>query len=99
MSQIEIFHQMISQRQFDMIISYNLVHVYYSNWIYLPKKADDFLIREENRTLAVAFNTTSRYIDNVLSINNCYYHFYVDSKYPSELEIKDIIESKVLFYI
>jgi hypothetical protein len=34
----------------------------------------------------VAFNSTCRYIDDVLSINN-------DSVYPSELEIKDTTES------
>lgn len=29
-----------------------------------------------------------RYIDDVLSINNCYFHSYFNSMYPSELEIK-----------
>lgn len=38
---------------------------------------------------AVAFNSTSKDIDEVLSINNCYFHSYVDSIDPSELEIKD----------
>ena len=41
----------------------------------------------------MAFNLTLRYIDDVLSINNCYFHTYVDSIYPSELEIKDTTES------
>jgi hypothetical protein len=41
----------------------------------------------------VAFNSTFRYIDNVLSINNDRSHSYVDSIYPSELEIKDTTES------
>ena len=51
------------------------------------------LVREKNKSLAVAFNSTFRYIDDVLSINNCYFHTYVDSIYPSELEIKDTTES------
>jgi hypothetical protein len=33
------------------------------------------------------------YIDDVLSINNDQFHLYVDSIYPSELEIKDTKES------
>ena len=43
--------------------------------------------------LAVAFNSTFRYIDDVLSINNDQFNSYVDSIYPSELEIKDTTES------
>jgi hypothetical protein len=43
--------------------------------------------------LAVAFNPTFRYIDDVLSINNEQFHSFVDSIYPSELEIKDTAES------
>jgi hypothetical protein len=38
-------------------------------------------------------NSTFRYIDDVLSINNDQFHSYVDSIYPSELEIKDTRES------
>jgi hypothetical protein len=41
----------------------------------------------------VAFNSTFRYIHNVLSINNDQFHSYVDSIYPSELEIKDTPKS------
>jgi hypothetical protein len=41
----------------------------------------------------VTFNSTFRYIDDVLSINNDQFHSYVDSIYPSELEIKDTTES------
>jgi hypothetical protein len=39
------------------------------------------------------FNSTFRYIDEVLSINNDQFHSYVDSINPSELEIKDTTES------
>jgi hypothetical protein len=48
---------------------------------------------EKNKPLAVAFNSTLRYIDDVLSINNDRFHSYVDSIYPSELEIQDTTES------
>jgi hypothetical protein len=47
---------------------------------------------EKIKPLAVAFNSTIRYIDYALSINNDQFHSYVDSIYPSELEIKDTIE-------
>jgi hypothetical protein len=40
----------------------------------------------------VAFSSTFRYIDNVLSINNNQFHKYVDSIYPNGLEIKDTAE-------
>ena len=53
------------------------------------------LLREKKKSLAVAFNSTFRYIDDVLSINNNDFHSYVDSVYPNELEIKDTNESSV----
>jgi hypothetical protein len=42
-----------------------------------------------NESLVVVFNSTFRYIDDVLSINNNQFHSYVDSIYPNELETKD----------
>ena len=51
------------------------------------------LLHEKNKPLDVAFNSTFRHIDDVLSINNDQFHSYVDSIYPSELEIKDTTES------
>jgi hypothetical protein len=51
------------------------------------------LLHEKNKRLPVAFNTTLRYIDDVVSINNNQFHLYVVSIYPSELEIKDTTES------
>lgn len=41
----------------------------------------------------MAFKSTFTYIDYVLSINKCYFHYYVGSIYPNELEIKDIAKS------
>jgi hypothetical protein len=40
-------------------------------------------LHEKNKPLAVAFNSTFRYIDDLLSINNDRFHSYVDSIYPS----------------
>jgi hypothetical protein len=50
------------------------------------------LHEKKKKSLAVAFNSTCRYIDDVLSINNNQLHSYVDTIYPNELEIKDAIE-------
>jgi hypothetical protein len=49
------------------------------------------------KSLIVAFNSTFRYIDDVLSINNNQFHSYVYSIYPNELEIKDTTELKICF--
>jgi hypothetical protein len=48
------------------------------------------LLRDNNKKLAVSFNHTFRYIDDVLSINNHNFHNYVHLIYPNELEIKEI---------
>ena len=47
----------------------------------------------KTKKLAVSFNLTYRYIDDVLSINNHNFHNYVHLIYPDELEIKDTTES------
>ena len=54
------------------------------------------LVRDKKKALALTFNSTFRYIDDVLSINNSIprnFHSYVDSIYPGELDIKDTTES------
>jgi hypothetical protein len=51
------------------------------------------LLYEKNKSLAVNFNSTLRYTDDVLSINNEHFHSFVYPIYPSELEIKDTTES------
>ena len=38
-----------------------------------------------------AFNTTSRYLDDILNINNVYFDTIVDQIYPSELQLFFII--------
>ena len=39
------------------------------------------------------FNFTFRYIDDVLSLNNCKFGNFVDRIYPTELEIKDTTDT------
>jgi hypothetical protein len=51
------------------------------------------LLRDNNKKLAVSFNHTFKYIDDVLSINNHNFHNSVHLIYPDELEIKDATES------
>jgi hypothetical protein len=61
-----------------------------------PLLADVFiqkLLHRKKTPLAVAFNSTFRYIDDVLSIDNNQFHSYVDSICPNELDIKDTTES------
>jgi hypothetical protein len=51
------------------------------------------LLRDNNKKLAVYFNHTFRYINDLLAINNHNFHNYVHLIYPDELEIKDTIKS------
>lgn len=45
------------------------------------------LAQEKKTSLAVAFNSTFRYFDDVFSINNCSFYSYGNSIYPGELKI------------
>ena len=40
-----------------------------------------------------AFNTTSRYLDDILNINNVFFDNMVSQIYPSELQLKDRLSS------
>jgi hypothetical protein len=57
------------------------------------------LLHEKKRSFAVAFNWTFQYIDDFLSITNDYFHSFVNSIYPNELEIKDTTEFSHLLRI
>ena len=50
-------------------------------------------LKKNERKLAIFFNLTFRYIDDVLSLNNCKFGDFVDHIYPMELEIKDTIDT------
>jgi hypothetical protein len=49
-------------------------------------------IHEKKKSLDVAFNSSPRHIDDVLSINRIHSNLYIDSIYPNEMEIKDTTE-------
>jgi hypothetical protein len=49
--------------------------------------------KQKTNKLAVSFNHTYRYINDVPSINNHNFHNNVHLIYPDELEIKDTTES------
>ena len=51
------------------------------------------LLRSDKKTIAKSFNFTYRYIDDVLSLNNPKFGDYLEVIYPTELEVKDSIES------
>ena len=45
-------------------------------------------LSRENRTdIIEAFNSTSRYLDNLLNIDNIYFDQMVDRIYPTELQL------------
>jgi hypothetical protein len=46
-------------------------------------------VQDNKKKIAVSFNHTFRYIDDVLSINNHNFHKYVNLIYPHEVEIED----------
>ena len=47
------------------------------------------LLQKNQKKLARSFNSTFRYIDDVLSLNNSRFGDFVDLIYPIELKIKD----------
>ena len=51
------------------------------------------LVRKKDKKLAISFNSTFRYIDDVLSLNNSKFGDYVDRIHPIELEIKDTTDT------
>jgi hypothetical protein len=58
----------------------NCAPLYADLFLYLCEAEFVFkLSQDDNKKLAVSFNHTFRYIDNVLSINNFNFHNYVSS--------------------
>jgi hypothetical protein len=51
------------------------------------------LLKKNGKKLARSFNFTSRYIDDVLSLNNSKFCDFVDCIYPIDLEIKDTTDT------
>ena len=51
------------------------------------------LHRKKDKKLTISFNSTFRYIDDVLSLNSSKFGDYVERIYPIELEIKDTTDT------
>ena len=51
---------------------------------FMPK-----LLRKKDKKLAISFNSSFRYIDDILSLNNSKFGDYVERIYPIVLEIKN----------
>jgi hypothetical protein len=52
-----------------------------------------WLLQKNENKLALSFNFTFRYIDEVLSLNNSSFGDFVDRIYPIEHEIKDTTDT------
>jgi hypothetical protein len=52
------------------------------------------LLKYKDRELAQTFNSSFRYIDNVLSLNNARFGDYLHRIYPNELEVKDTTDTQ-----
>ena len=64
--------------------------------LFLHSYEADFLqslLNKKDRRLALSFNLTFRYIDDVLSLNNSRFGDFLHLIYPQELEIKDTTDS------
>ena len=51
------------------------------------------LLRKKDKKLAISFNSTFRYKDDVLSLNKSKFGDYLERIYPIELEIKDTTDT------
>ena len=51
------------------------------------------LSRENQADIIEAFNSTSRYLDDLLNIDNIYFDQMVDRIYPTELQLNRAISS------
>ena len=53
------------------------------------------LSRENQADIIVAFNSTSRYLDDLLNIDNIYFDQMVDPIYPTELQLNRANSSNI----
>ena len=60
-----------------------------------------YISRENQADFIEAFNSTSRYLDNLLNIDNIYFDQMVDRIYPTELQLNraNSSETETLFWI
>ena len=64
-----------------------LLHPTVKEEIHLPANALFDLSDDKQADIIDAFNTTSRYLDDILNINNVYFDNMVSLIYPSELQL------------
>ena len=59
------------------------------------------LSRENQADIIEAFNSTSRYLDDLLNIDNVYFDQMVDRIYPTELQLNTASSSNIeaLFFL
>ena len=65
--------------------------------IFLPAYEEKFLqglLKNKDRKLAQTFNSSFRYIVDVLSLNNSRFGDYLHRIYPNELEVKDTSDTQ-----
>ena len=55
-----------------------------------------WLLQNNDRKLAPTFNSSFRYIDDVLSLNHSRFDDYLHHIYPNEFEVKDNTNNKCL---
>ena len=56
-------------------------------------------MKKSNKKLAKAFNLTSRYIDDLISINNPRFKQFLKDIYPEELVVSETPESRNVSYL
>jgi hypothetical protein len=89
-----VFGDQVFQQSFGIPMGTNCAPLFADLFFYsydaefVPK-----LLRDNNKKLAVSFNHTSRYIDDVLSINNHDFHNCVHLVYPGGLGMRDAVGS------
>ena len=51
------------------------------------KNQNDLILRKDGSDITEAFNSTSRYLDDILDIGNPYFEGMVNQIYPLELQL------------
>ena len=82
-----VFHQTVG-----ILMGTNCAPLHADLFLYYYE-ADFIHIRKKDKKWAISFNSTFRYIDDVLSLNNSKFGDYVERIYPMELEIKDTTDT------
>ncbi len=74
----------------QLIFQYALAEVFLYTYEYYFL---DTLTKSSKIHLAIAFNNTSRYINDVISLNNKHFGIYINDIYLSEFELKETMKS------